>query len=141
MARIIYAEDDELMGEIVRDTLMDAGHAVGVIGDGVTALQVAQMKKPDLIILDCSMPKMGGVEVLRRIRGNHQLFYTPVLMLTGRLSAADERIAFEAGATEYLRKPFDRDELVFIVENMLEDFKKRQAMQRDNMAKRPVRSI
>jgi len=127
MARIIYAEDDELVGEIVRDTLMDAGHAVGVIGDGVTALQVAKMKNPDLIILDCSMPKMGGVEVLRRIRNNLDLFSTPVLMLTGRSSAADERIAFEAGATEYLKKPFDRDELVFIVENMLADVQKRQA--------------
>tara|TARA_R110001599_G_scaffold323393_1_gene534850 strand:+ start:1283 stop:1693 length:411 start_codon:yes stop_codon:yes gene_type:complete len=125
MARIIYAEDDELVGEIVRDTLMDAGHAVGVIGDGVTALRVAKMKNPDLIILDCSMPRMGGVEVLRRIRNSQELFFTPVLMLTGRLSAIDERIAFEAGATEYLRKPFDRDELVFIVENMLEEFNKR----------------
>ncbi|WP_417608353.1 response regulator transcription factor [Parasphingorhabdus sp.] len=125
MARIIYAEDDELMGEIVRDTLMDAGHAVGVIGDGVTALQVAKMKNPDLIILDCSMPKMGGVEVLRRIRANHELYSTPVLMLTGRSSATDQQIAFDAGATEYLRKPFNRERLVFIVENMLEEFQRR----------------
>lgn len=126
MARIIYAEDDELVGEIVRDTLMDAGHAVGVIGDGVTALQVAKIKNPDLIILDCSMPRMGGVEVLRRIRNHQELFSTPVLMLTGRSSAADERIAFDAGATEYLKKPFDRDELVFIVENLLDDAEKRK---------------
>lgn len=130
MARIIYAEDDELVGEIVRDTLMDAGHAVGVIGDGVTAFQVAKMKIPDLIILDCSMPRMGGVEVLRRIRNHHELFFTPVLMLTGRLSVIDERIAFEAGATEYLRKPFDREELVFVVETMLDEFHKRHEPQK-----------
>ncbi|AMO70891.1 response regulator [Sphingorhabdus sp. M41] len=126
MARIIYAEDDELVGEVVRDTLMDAGHAVGVIGDGVTALQVAKIKNPDLIILDCSMPRMGGVEVLRRIRNHQELFSTPVLMLTGRSSAADEQIAFDAGATEYLKKPFDRDELVFIIENMLDDAERRR---------------
>lgn len=130
MARIIYAEDDELVAEIVRDTLMDAGHAVGVIGDGITALKVAKIKNPDLIILDCSMPGMGGVEVLRRIRNHQELFATPVLMLTGRSSAADERIAFEAGATDYLKKPFDPDELVFIVENMLDDLQKRKDTQK-----------
>jgi two-component system phosphate regulon response regulator PhoB len=109
---------------------MDAGHAVGVIGDGVTALQVAKIKNPDLIILDCSMPRMGGVEVLRRIRNHQELFSTPVLMLTGRSSAADERIAFEAGATEYLKKPFDREELAFIVENMLDEYQKRNEPQK-----------
>lgn len=136
MARIIYAEDDELVGEVVRDTLMDAGHAVGVIGDGVTALQVAKIKNPDLIILDCSMPRMGGVEVLRRIRNHQELFSTPVLMLTGRSSAADEQIAFDAGATEYLKKPFDRDELVFIIENMLEEVEKRKGTK-----KLPIRYV
>jgi DNA-binding response OmpR family regulator len=136
MARIIYAEDDELVGEIVRDTLMDAGHAVGVIGDGITALKVAKIKVPDLIILDCSMPGMGGVEVVRRIRNHHELFATPVLMLTGRSSAADERIALEAGATEYLKKPFYPDELVVIVEHMLDDVQKRKETQ-----KLPMRSF
>ncbi len=133
MARIIYAEDDELVAEIVRDTLMDAGHAVGVIGDGITLFKVAKAKNPDLIILDCSMPGMGGVEVLRRIRNHQELFSTPVLMLTARSSAADERIAFEAGATEYLKKPFDPDELVFVVDNILSESQKRKDAQKPKM--------
>lgn len=130
MARIIYAEDDELVAEIVRDTLMDAGHAIGVIGDGITALKVAKAKNPDLIILDCNMPRMGGVEVVRRIRNHQELFATPVLMLTGRSSAVDERIALEAGATDYLKKPFDPDELVVVVENMLDKVQKRKDTQK-----------
>lgn len=133
MARIIYAEDDELVGDIVRNTLIDAGHAVGVIPDGITALKVAKIKNPDLIILDCGIPGMGGVEVLRRIRNHQELFATPVLMLTSRASKSDIDIAMMAGATEYLKKPFDPEELIFIVENMLDDLRKRKELQRPKM--------
>lgn len=119
MARIIYVEDDELVGELVRDTLIAEGHAVGLIADGKTALQVLSAKQPDLIILDAGLPEMSGMEVLAHLRKNTELYRTPVLMLTGRRSVQDEAIAMYAGATEYLRKPFDPEELVFIVEELL----------------------
>ena len=119
MARIIYVEDDELVGQLVMETLMDEGHAVGVVADGKTGLATILQKQPDLIILDAGLPEMGGLEVLAEIRKNATQHRTPVLMLTGRRGKSDEAIAFYAGATEYLRKPFEPEELVFIVEELL----------------------
>lgn len=119
MARIIYAEDDELVGELVQATLIDAGHAVGVVGNGRDALKVVQQRRPDLLILDISMPEMTGSQVLDAIRRDEALYDLPVLMLTGRRSQTDEDIAIKAGATDYLRKPFDPDQLVVTVDALL----------------------
>lgn len=120
MARIIYAEDDPIVGKLVLDTLMDEGHAIGIVEDGKTALAVIKNKIPDLIILDCSMPEMGGVEVLRKIRLSLELCHIPVLMLTGRSGETDKDIALQAGASGYLKKPFDPAELTFVVDDLLE---------------------
>lgn len=119
MARIIYAEDDELVGELVQATLIDAGHAVGVVHNGRDAIEVVQQRRPDLVILDISMPEMTGSQVLDMIRRDPALYDIPVLMLTGRRSQVDEDIALKAGATEYLRKPFDPDQLAVTVDAML----------------------
>ena len=119
MARIIYAEDDELVGELVQATLIDAGHAVGVVANGRAALEVVQQRRPDLLILDISMPEMTGSQVLDAIRLDPQLYDLPVLMLTARRSQIEEDIALKAGATEYLRKPFDPDQLVVTVSALL----------------------
>jgi len=119
MARIIYAEDDELMAEVVQATLLDAGHAVGVLGNGREALDVVRRRRPDLLILDISMPEMTGSQVLDQVRRDPDLYDLPVLMLTGRRSQADEDIAIKAGATEYLRKPFDPDQLVVTIDSLL----------------------
>lgn len=119
MARIIYAEDDELVGELVQATLIDAGHAVGVVGNGRDALEVVKRRRPDLLILDISMPEMTGSQVLDVIRIDPELYDLPVLMLTGRRSQTEEDIALKAGATEYLRKPFDPDQLVVTVSALL----------------------
>lgn len=119
MARIIYAEDDQLVGELVQAVLMDAGHAVGVVPDGKAAMAVLANRRPDLLILDMSMPEMSGSEVLDKVRRDPALYDMPVLIITGRVSVADETIARTAGATEYLRKPFDPDELTVIVDRLL----------------------
>lgn len=119
MARIIYAEDDELVGELVQATLIDAGHAVGVVKNGREALEVVQQRRPDLLILDISMPEMTGSQVLDQVRLDPQLYDLPVLMLTARRSQTEEDIALKAGATEYLRKPFDPDRLVATVDVLL----------------------
>lgn len=119
MARIIYAEDDALVGELVQSTLIEAGHAVGVVGNGSDALQIVRQRRPDLLILDMSMPGLSGTQVLEAIRKDSQLHDLPVLMLTARRSQTDEDIALRAGATEYLRKPFDPDRLVVTVDMLL----------------------
>lgn len=119
MARIIYAEDDDLVGDLVQGTLIDAGHGVGLVKNGKEAVQVVRQRRPDLLILDISMPEMTGSQALDVIRRDPALYDLPVLMLTGRRGQTDEDIAIKAGATEYLRKPFDPDQLVVIVSAML----------------------
>lgn len=119
MARIIIAEDDDIVGEVARDALIDAGHGVGLVTDGVEALSVIRARKPDLVILDCNMPGMSGVLVLREMRGSADLCEIPVLMLTARTSRQDEDLARYAGANAYMKKPFDPEELAFKVEEIL----------------------
>jgi DNA-binding response OmpR family regulator len=119
MARIIIAEDDEIVSDLVREALTDAGHVVGVVEDGAAALQAIKVKRPDLVILDCNMPEVNGLLVLREIRNALDLYETPVLMLTGRQSPRDVDLAYNQGADDYMKKPFDPEELVFRVEELL----------------------
>lgn len=119
MGRIILADDDEIIGELVSDAFMAAGHAVGWLKDGKSALEVVRRRAPDLLILDCNMPGMSGVMVLRDLRRSPELFDLPVLMLTGRQSDADEEILRFEGADDYLRKPFDPAELVGMAEALM----------------------
>lgn len=120
MARIILAEDDEIVAELVRDVLMAAGHGVGVLPTGAQALAVIRSRMPDLVILDCNMPEMSGLLVLREMRNSPKLAHIPVLMLTGRRSEKDVSLAMYDGANDYMKKPFDPEELVFRVEHLLE---------------------
>ena len=119
MARIIIAEDDDVVGEIARNALIEAGHGVGVIADGAEALKVIRAKKPDMVILDCNLPELSGLLILRDIRNSLDLCDIPVLMLTGRTSRMDEQLALYEGANDYMKKPFDPEELKFRVEEML----------------------
>jgi DNA-binding response OmpR family regulator len=112
MGRIILADDDEIVAELVSDAFIAAGHAVGWLKDGKTALEVIERRRPDLAILDCNMPEMSGIMVLRALRKSETLFDLPVLMLTGRQGDTDEQILRYEGANDYLRKPFDAAMLV-----------------------------
>ncbi len=107
MGRIILADDDELVASLVYDAFIAAGHAVGWLKDGRSALDLVHRRRPDLLILDCNMPEMSGILVLRELRASPALFDLPVLMLTGRQSERDEEIVRFEGANDYIRKPFD----------------------------------
>ena len=119
MARIIIADDDEIIGDIACEALLARGHAAGVISNGRDALQVIRARKPDLVILDCNMPEMGGLLVLRELRRTIEFCELPVLVLTGRRSDKDEDLAYHQGASDYMKKPFDPAELVVRVEELL----------------------
>lgn len=119
MARVIIAEDDELVGDIVCNALHASGHGVGVLTNGIEALKIIRFKKPDLVILDCNMPGLSGVLVLREMRKSVDLYAIPVLVLTGRQSARDVELVMYEGADDYMKKPFDPDELVFRVNQLL----------------------
>lgn len=124
MARIIIADDDPTTIFMVRAILEDCGHIVGALEDGASVAEVARLKAPDLFILDCSMPGKTGLEALREIRAElgKQL---PIMMLTGRTSRQDEDLAYQAGADDYLRKPFDADELLIRAEALLDPARRR----------------
>lgn len=119
MSRIIYAEDDELVGALVSNALMDAGHAVGWLPDGEKALMAMRRRTPDLVILDWDMPELSGEMVLRAMRIDLALACVPVLMLTGITDQGSQDIAYYDGADDYLTKPFEIDELIVRVEDLL----------------------
>ena len=119
MARIILADDDPVIGQLVGNALIDAGHALGWVADGETALRVMLARPPHLAIIDCAMPGLSGVQLVRAMRGDGRLSQVPVLMLTARQSETDEALAYNAGAYDYLRKPVDLDLLVGRVEALL----------------------
>ena len=127
MATILIADDDELVIEVVRQALEPRGHFVGAVDDGVPVLGLVEGRHPALVILDCGLPEVSGIEALCQIRGSNTCYDTPVLMLTGRRGEADEAIAMRAGANEYLRKPFDPDDLIVRVEHLIDLAKARDA--------------
>ena len=130
MARIIMADDDDLVASIAIEALNKAGHAVALLADGKDMINLIRMKKPDLVILDCNMPEKSGIIVLREMRNSPNLYETPVLMLTGRRGERDVELAMYEGANDYMKKPFDPDQLVFRVNELLE--KRRAALERIN---------
>lgn len=133
MALIFYAEDDALMGELVQEILLSAGHAVGVLEDGQDALRALRRRKPDLAIVDMAMPQMTGSELITLIRRDPQLYDLPILVLTARQSDEDEAIARQAGANGYLRKPFDHTRLIGMVNQILEWARDREPPERPPM--------
>ncbi|UZK66678.1 response regulator transcription factor [Sphingomonas sp. M1-B02] len=119
MAYIIIADDDELVREVVREALLAEGHIVGAVDNGGDAWRAIVAKRPDMVILDCNMPEASGIIVLREMRNRMEFAATPVLILTGRRSQSDVDLAMYEGATAYMKKPFDPDQLVFRVEELL----------------------
>ncbi|MEO8141696.1 MAG: response regulator transcription factor [Sphingomicrobium sp.] len=119
MARIILVDDDPVIGQMVAAAMLQAGHAIGWIEDGQGALAVMRARPPHLAIIDCAMPGMSGVELVRAMRADGQLCRVPVVMLTARTSENDEALAYNAGAYDYLRKPVDLDQLIGRVDALL----------------------
>jgi DNA-binding response OmpR family regulator len=119
MALILIADDDELVIDVVRGALSSRGHIVGAVDSGMLVASIVDFKRPALVILDCNMPELSGIEALRQIRLSRTSYAMPVLILTACRGQADERIAMRAGANDYLRKPSNSDQLVTRVEALL----------------------
>jgi DNA-binding response OmpR family regulator len=106
---LLLIEDAQALAQIITRELETAGYRVVCASDGAPGLALHAQEQPALVILDWMLPKMDGLEVLRRIR---QVAATPVLMLTARGEEADRVIGLELGADDYLTKPFSSRELV-----------------------------
>ncbi|MBS0247566.1 MAG: response regulator transcription factor [Proteobacteria bacterium] len=108
--RVLYVEDDRMLGAAVEQALKDAAYAVDWVTDGETALDAAKLQDYQLILLDLGLPKPDGLEVLRQIR--RTLPPVPVIIVTAR-DAIDDRIGgLDLGADDYLTKPFEVGELL-----------------------------
>jgi DNA-binding response OmpR family regulator len=107
--RVLVVEDDAEIAEVLRRTLRQEGHDARIAADGEAALEAAAEFVPDLVILDLGLPKLDGVEVLRRLRADSDV---PVLILTARSELSDRVEGLDTGADDYLVKPFERQELL-----------------------------
>ncbi|HEV2250281.1 MAG TPA: response regulator transcription factor [Candidatus Limnocylindria bacterium] len=114
--RILVVDDDARLGASLRRALSYEGHAVEVAADGPGALRAARDRPPDLVVLDRMLPGLDGVEVCRRLRAGSDV---PILMLTARDAIADRVAGLDAGADDYLVKPFAHDELLARVRALL----------------------
>lgn len=110
MTRILVVEDDvEISAPLVR-TLQGAQYSVCLVSNGKSALEKVKITKPDLIVLDLGLPDMDGIEVCRNLRS--QKYLIPILILTARTSELDIVVGLDAGADDYLVKPFRSSELL-----------------------------
>jgi DNA-binding response OmpR family regulator len=116
---VLVADDDLDIRELVVYRLERNGFDVIAAGDGEEAIRLAEEQTPDLAILDVMMPKVDGLEATRRLRGNDATRRMPVILLTARAQEADVTRGFEAGADDYLRKPFSPQELRARVQALL----------------------
>ena len=108
--RLLLVEDDLKIARLVSQALVEAGYATEVVYDGLSALASAERSDYDLIVLDVLLPRLDGFEVCRRLRERH--FRTPILMLTARDQVPDRVRGLDAGADDYLVKPFAVEELL-----------------------------
>jgi two-component system response regulator BaeR len=118
-ARIAVVEDEADIAGVVRDYLRHAGHTVRVWGDGQAALAGLLAEPPDLVVLDVMLPGLDGVGILRRLRAEPVAAHVPVIMLTARVEELDRLLALDAGADDYVCKPFSPRELVARVHAVL----------------------
>ena len=108
--RLLVVEDEKKVASFIKQGLEEEGYAVDVALDGEKGLEMALDPVHDLIILDISLPKMDGLQVLKNLR--QQKVNTPVLLLTVRATIEDKVLGLDAGADDYLTKPFAFQELV-----------------------------
>ena len=114
--RVLVVEDEKHLNRIITEAMEDEGYSVDSCFNGADALDYALSAVYDVMILDIMLPKLSGLELVRRLRrgGNH----TPVLFLTARDSVADKVEGLESGGDYYLTKPFDFQELIAVVHVM-----------------------
>lgn len=130
-AQLLLVDDEPGLREAVQAYLEDSGFAVEVASNGREGLAMAQQKLPDLVITDIMMPQVDGYEFLKQLREEPQFSAVPVVFLTARGMTSDRIQGYQAGCDAYLSKPFDPDELVAIVTNLLDKQQARQAAATD----------
>ncbi|MDD5132521.1 MAG: response regulator [bacterium] len=117
--RILVVEDEPDIAEVVKQRLTGAGFEVMIAEDGYMGLETARRERPDLIILDLMLPKIEGYKVCRMLKFDQEYSHIPIVILTARSQPVEEEIGYSTGANLYLTKPFDGNELVNKVKELL----------------------
>jgi CheY-like chemotaxis protein len=110
--KILLVDDSNTILMMERMILAKHGFELTTASDGEQAIARAEKEQPDLILMDVVMPRMGGVEALRRLQQNEKTSTIPVIMVTTRGEAENVEIAFETGCTDYVTKPIDSLDLI-----------------------------
>ncbi len=119
MSALLVVEDEKDLAELLAFNLTQAGHSVTVAYTGARALSAAAEQRPDLVILDLMLPDISGTEVCRNLRAREATAKVPIIMLTAKGAEADRIAGFEAGADDYVVKPFSPKELSLRVDAIL----------------------
>lgn len=117
--KILIVDDEPFNLDLLEQELMDQDYVIEKAGDGVEALEKVESFVPDIILLDYMMPKMNGIEVLKRLRENDRHKSIPVILLTAKAAPEDKVRGLDAGADDYVIKPFDSFELLARVRAMM----------------------
>ena len=115
--RILVVEDDVYLAEVLTEALIDRQYTADVVGDGESAWSCIEAGQYDLVVLDVTLPKLDGISFCRRLRDRN--FTLPVLMLTARDAVTDKINGLDAGADDYVVKPFDLQELMARIRALL----------------------
>jgi CheY-like chemotaxis protein len=119
MAKLLLVEDNEMNRDMLSRRLLRRGYQVAIAVDGAQGLAMAQAEKPDLVLMDMSLPVMDGWEATRRIKAGADTKHLPVIGLTAHAMAGDREKALEAGCDDYDTKPIELERLVGKIEALL----------------------
>lgn len=124
MAKIVIAEDEPDIRELIAFTLRFAGHEVVAGANGEEGYELVKREKPDLAMFDVRMPKMTGYEACKKIKSEPEISATPVVFLSAKGQESEIQQGMDVGAEEYLLKPFAPDQLAARVKEILAKFGK-----------------
>ena len=140
MATVLVVDDEPSLRDLLKFNLVQAGFEVLLASEGVQAQALALQMQPDLIILDVMLPHVDGITICQRLRRDDRTSNVPILMLTARGKPKDVVVGFTAGADDYLKKPFELEELLARVQALLRRCRKqsRSAQHADILTQGPL---
>ena len=119
MAKILLVEDNEMNRDMLSRRLIRRGYEVAIAVDGAQGVAMAQSEKPDLVLMDLSLPGIDGWEATRRIKAGADTKHLPIIGLTAHAMAGDREKALEAGCDDYDTKPIELERLIGKIESLL----------------------
>ena len=122
VARVLIAEDEANIAELLQFLLQREGYETQMVFDGSAALAAAREAVPDAVVLDAMLPNLSGYEVLKALRADASLKAVPVLMLTAKGQDKDRKLAEDLGVNAFITKPFANNDVIACVARLLREY-------------------